>query len=111
MASKESSRSNGIGLGTLLFCIFLTLKLAGIGPVAHWSWWWVAAPLWIPLAIVLAILLVVGIGAGLIAMVAKLPSPISKNHSATSYSLARSVRPSLVVIGSSTKTMPPSSSR
>lgn len=33
-----------IGLPTMLFLIFLTLKLCG---TIHWSWWWVAAPLWI----------------------------------------------------------------
>lgn len=56
--SDNKSTSNGIGLGTVLFLIFLTLKLAEIGPVQYWSWWWVTAPLWIPLAFVL---LIVGI--------------------------------------------------
>ena len=54
--SKEKNTSNGLGLGTILFLIFLTLKLAEIGPVQYWSWWWITAPLWIPLSIVLAIL-------------------------------------------------------
>ncbi len=36
-------------IGTL-FLIFLVLKLTGL---VHWSWWWVAAPLWLPLAAVL----------------------------------------------------------
>ena len=36
-------------LFTILFLIFLTLKLAGIGAVASWSWWWVTSPLWIPI--------------------------------------------------------------
>ena len=39
-----------IGLGGLVFAIFLFLKLAGIGIVATWSWWWVTSPLWIGLA-------------------------------------------------------------
>lgn len=30
----------------LFFC-FLLCKLAGITEIAHWSWWWVTAPLWI----------------------------------------------------------------
>lgn len=61
--SKEKSASNGIGLGTMLFLVFLTLKLAEIGPVQYWSWWWVTSPLWIPLVLVIAILgiLVTGI--------------------------------------------------
>ena len=54
--SDNKSTSNGIGLGTVLFLIFLTLKLAEIGPVQYWSWWWVTAPLWIPLALVLLII-------------------------------------------------------
>jgi hypothetical protein len=59
--SKEKNASNGIGLGTVLFLIFLTLKLAEIGPVQYWSWWAVTAPLWIPLLLVLAILGIAGL--------------------------------------------------
>jgi hypothetical protein len=55
---KESTRG-GIGLGTLLFLIFLVLKLAKIGAVATWSWWWVTSPLWIPAAIYLGIVLLI----------------------------------------------------
>jgi hypothetical protein len=36
-----------------LFYIFLILKLCG---VINWSWWWVTAPLWIPILLVLIIL-------------------------------------------------------
>ena len=32
-----------VGIGTLLFLIFLTLKLTH---VIAWSWWWVTAPIW-----------------------------------------------------------------
>ena len=39
----------------LLFVIFLVLKLAGVGAVASWSWWWVTAPLWMPAILFLAI--------------------------------------------------------
>lgn len=28
----------------LLGLLLLTLKLAGIGPVAQWAWWWVLSP-------------------------------------------------------------------
>lgn len=41
----------------ILALIFITLKLAGIGVVANWSWWWVLSPLWIPTAITLVVLL------------------------------------------------------
>lgn len=50
--SKKSS-SSGIGFGMVLFFIFLVLKLANIGIVAGWSWWWVTSPLWIPIGAVL----------------------------------------------------------
>lgn len=45
-----------ITLPGILFLIFLILKLANIGTVATWSWWWVFAPLWIPVAIALIFL-------------------------------------------------------
>ena len=49
--SKESS-SNGIGLGTVLFIVFLVLKLTeGI----DWSWWWVTAPLWITIVLIVGV--------------------------------------------------------
>lgn len=44
-------------LGTFLFILFLGLKLAEVGQVAHWSWWWVFAPIWIPVAGMLGFLL------------------------------------------------------
>jgi hypothetical protein len=52
---KVKVSGNGIGLSTVLFLIFLTLKLASIGQVATWSWWWVTSPLWIPVVIVLGV--------------------------------------------------------
>jgi hypothetical protein len=47
--SDNNNKSNGIGIGMILFLIFLVLKLAKIGEVADWSWWWVTSPLWIPI--------------------------------------------------------------
>jgi phosphoglycerol transferase MdoB-like AlkP superfamily enzyme len=46
----------------LLFLVFLILKLC---KVITWSWWWVTAPLWIPLALFLAILVIILIVAGI----------------------------------------------
>jgi hypothetical protein len=59
--SSSSSASGGIGLGGLLFVLFLGLKL---GHVIDWSWWWVTAPLWIPVALAVGILGIVAIVAG-----------------------------------------------
>jgi hypothetical protein len=39
-------RNGGIGLGTILFIVFLILKLCG---TINWSWWWVTSPIWIPI--------------------------------------------------------------
>ena len=68
MSDKQKTTSNGIGLSTVLFLIFLTLKLAEIGQVATWSWWWVTSPLWIPLVFVVAILILVVLGMAITAL-------------------------------------------
>lgn len=61
MGESHNASSGGIGFFGLLAIVFITLKLAEIGPVAHWSWWAVLAPIWAPIALVLVILLIVGI--------------------------------------------------
>lgn len=45
-------KGNGIGSGTLLFLLFLALKLTGY---IDWSWWWVTAPLWAGAALVVGL--------------------------------------------------------
>ena len=50
---KDKPTTSGIGIGTILFLIFMTLKLTGD---IDWSWWWVTAPLWIPLAVGITIM-------------------------------------------------------
>lgn len=56
----------------ILGVVFVTLKLLGY---INWSWWWVTAPFWGPLALVLAIILIVmifmGIGYGVLALLGK----------------------------------------
>jgi len=48
---------------SVLGIIFITLKLAGIGAVANWSWLWVLSPFWLPIVVgvlvVVAVLLVI----------------------------------------------------
>ena len=56
--SNNNALGGGIGIGMILFLIFMVLKLCN---VITWSWLWVTAPLWIPLGIVVEIMLVVGI--------------------------------------------------
>jgi len=56
---NSKTASNSMGLGTILFLVFLVMKLAKIGDVANWSWWWVTAPLWIPITLALSIFLII----------------------------------------------------
>lgn len=54
--SERNSR--GVGFLGLLTLLFVGLKLAG---VIGWSWVWVLAPIWVPLALILAVLATVGL--------------------------------------------------
>lgn len=58
MSDSKGSTGGGIsfGIGTVLFIIFLILKLCH---VIDWSWWWVTAPLWIGFG--LFVLIIVGV--------------------------------------------------
>ena len=57
MSDKNyGAAGGGIGLDAILFVVFLVLKLCN---VIDWSWWWVTAPLWIPVALFLGVCLVV----------------------------------------------------
>ena len=56
--SKASVSVCGTSFCNLLFLVFLVLKLT---KVINWSWWWVTAPIWGPLALAVAIIIVVGI--------------------------------------------------
>ena len=58
MTESTSSSRGGVGVCNLLGVAFIVLRLCD---VIDWSWWWVLAPLWGPLAILLAILAVAGI--------------------------------------------------
>ena len=56
MANENTS--NGIGFGTVLFLVFLILKLTD---TIDWSWWWVTSPLWVPLALGVVIMGIMGL--------------------------------------------------
>jgi len=55
--AKENT-SSGMGIGMILFIVFLVLKLTG---TINWSWWWVTSPLWIPLALGGIIIGIIGV--------------------------------------------------
>lgn len=46
----------GVGFADLLFFIFLILKLCH---VIDWSWWWVIAPIWIYIALIVLIFVII----------------------------------------------------
>ena len=60
---SQKASGGGISFCGLLAIVFITLKLLG---KITWPWLWVLSPLWIPLAIFVAIVLIVFI-VGLIA--------------------------------------------
>lgn len=52
---KRVAVNGGVGATGLLGVLFVALKLTGY---VGWSWWWVTAPFWGPLALALLIILV-----------------------------------------------------
>lgn len=56
MAKQTSAAaSGGIGFTGLLAVAFIVLKLTG---AISWSWWWVLAPLWLPIIVGLVLIAV-----------------------------------------------------
>lgn len=61
MATSSGSKAGGVGFLGLLAIVFITLRLLD---KIDWSWWWVLAPIWGPLALaalVVVILLLAGV--------------------------------------------------
>ena len=57
MKNNESKEATGgIGFVGLLTIVFITLKLLG---KITWSWAWVLSPIWIPIIICVAIIIIV----------------------------------------------------
>lgn len=54
MSGKTTTTYSGLNLSSVLFIVFLILKLTGN---IDWNWWWITSPLWIPAAL----LIIVGI--------------------------------------------------
>ena len=49
---SNKSTNNGVGVGFILFLVFLVLKLTDN---IDWSWWYVTMPLWIAPAIAIVV--------------------------------------------------------
>lgn len=58
MSSNNNSSSAGIGFLGLLTIAFIVLKLT---KYIAWSWWWVLAPTWMPIAFILLLLAIFGL--------------------------------------------------
>lgn len=56
--SNTKAAGGGIGFSGLLGLLFIALKLCG---VIDWSWWWVLAPFWIPIALVVVIIIIAAV--------------------------------------------------
>jgi uncharacterized membrane protein len=54
---SKTATTGGFTLCSIVFIVFLIFKLAEIGKVVTWSWWWVFSPLWMPVAVAFSIFL------------------------------------------------------
>lgn len=63
---SDSKKTNVTVQFPVLFFLFLTFMVLKLTEVIDWSWWWITAPLWIPVAVVLAIL-IIAVGCVLVA--------------------------------------------
>ena len=61
--ASSSGASGGIGFVGLLTVAFVVLKLT---KVIAWTWLWVLSPLWISLALTIAILIIVWVIAAIV---------------------------------------------
>jgi len=52
---NNNNSSGGIGFCSLLAIVFIVLKPL---KVISWSWLWVLAPLWIPIALLLVVFII-----------------------------------------------------
>ncbi|MGJ1513754.1 hypothetical protein ACR79N_02110 [Sphingobacterium siyangense] len=52
MSTNNNSNGGNIGYPALLTPVFIVLKLID---KIDWSWWWVLAPVWIPIAFMIVV--------------------------------------------------------
>ena len=60
--NTNNNARGGVGFFGLLTIVFITLKLTGY---IAWSWWWVLAPLWLPITLAIVIIIMLVLAAGL----------------------------------------------
>jgi len=52
---SNNEKGGGVGILTVIGVVLVILKLCGL---IHWSWIWVLAPFWFPVALVIVIILI-----------------------------------------------------
>jgi hypothetical protein len=68
MGNESNGSSGEIGFCGMLTILFVGLKL---GKVITWPWLWVLSPMWIPMAMGVVVMLVVGVGWLVVKLVGK----------------------------------------
>ena len=68
MADKVQYVNGGASFSSLLFLVFLTLKLCG---VINWSWWLIFLPLYLPILIILVVIVSLLVSVGIFYFVTK----------------------------------------
>ena len=58
MNKNNQNTSSGVTFASLLFLLFLALKLTH---VIDWSWWWITTPIWGPFVIVAVVLIIIAV--------------------------------------------------
>lgn len=53
---SNPTQQGGLGLSGVLFVVFLVLRLTDH---IDWAWYWIAAPLWVPIGVALALFVTV----------------------------------------------------
>jgi hypothetical protein len=59
MSENKNTTNGGLGFWSVLILMFIFLKLAGIGSVATWSWFWVLCPIWIPVVLSFSAIIII----------------------------------------------------
>ena len=59
MSENKNTTNGSLGFLSILTLMFIFLKLAEIGNVATWSWFWVLSPVWIPVVLAFTTIIVI----------------------------------------------------
>ncbi|MGN1155683.1 MAG: hypothetical protein ACI4TK_05865 [Agathobacter sp.] len=58
MSNEKTSASGGISFFGLLAIVFIVFRLC---KVITWSWWWVLAPIWIPIVVAIIVFIILAV--------------------------------------------------